>query len=46
MNPEACAIDEQVDRPICGELLESEIPELLEASGQCRVIGNGKLCLE
>ena len=40
MNPETRAVDEQVDRSICGETPEPEVPEFLKAPGESRVIGN------
>ena len=46
MDPETRAVDEEVDRFICDMSPESEVPELLEASGESRVIGDRKVSVK
>jgi hypothetical protein len=46
MDPQPCAVDEQVDRLVPGQLSGTEVPELLEVPGQRCVIGDGKLHLQ
>jgi hypothetical protein len=40
MDPQTRAVDEQVDRFVCGGLLQSEVFELPKASGESRVVGH------
>ena len=46
MNPEAGAVDEQVDRPMARDRATREFTERLEPPGQRRVVGNGDLPLK
>ena len=43
MNPEAGAVDEQVDRPMARDRTKRDLTERLEPPGQSRVVGNGDL---
>ena len=46
VNPEARAVDEQVDRLIALDSAERDLTELLQPSGQSCVVRNGDLHLE
>jgi hypothetical protein len=43
VNPEAGAVDEQVDRPMARDRTTRDLAERLEPPGQRRVVGNGDL---
>ena len=43
VNPEAGAVDEQVDRPMARDRTKLDLTERLEPPGQSRVVGNGDL---
>jgi hypothetical protein len=46
VNPEAGAVDEQVDRPMARDRAKRELTERLQPPGQRRVVGNGDLHLK
>ncbi len=46
MNPEASAVDEQVDRPTVRGRTNRDLTECLEPPQQRRVVGNGDLCVK
>ncbi len=46
VNPEARAVDEQVDRSMARDRTKRDLTERLEPPGQSRVVGNGELHLK